>query len=174
MRPEAEQSVRPSHIYVALVSKQAAARRMSPMRARICSVLGTIVLVSAFLLGCGSDLLTPQARRDKFSNQVLKNMDLDAVITWARGHLSLTNATGLILPRSSFPKSLETAHPLLVQVVADTQTGSRFVFIAFKISVEREGLMIGMPNAKVNNYGYRHPITNGVFYVLDRDSSGRL
>ena len=133
------------------------------------SVLGPMVLLSALLLGCDSAPSTPEARRDKFSDQFLKKIDLNAVITWARGQLGPTNATGLILPRSSYPKSLETAHPFLAQVVTDAQTGSRFVFIALKLGLEREGLMIGMPNATVNNYGYRHQITNGVFYVFDRN-----
>lgn len=136
---------------------------------RSCSVLGTIILVSVLYLGCGPGSSTPQARRDEFSNQVLKTLDLDAIIIWAQEQLDPTNATGLSLPRSSYPKSLETARPLLTQIVADTQTGSRFVFISFKMGVEREGLMIGMPGAAVNNYGYRHQITNGVFYVFDRN-----
>lgn len=124
---------------------------MKLMRVRNCSMLGMIVLVSALLLGCGSGASTPQARCDEFSNQVLKNMDLEEVITWARGQLGPTNATGLSLPRSSYPKSLEIAHPLLAQIMVDTQTGSRFVFVAFKLGVECEGLMIGMPGATINN-----------------------
>ena len=59
MRPEAESLVRPSPVYVALVSEQAATRRMRPIRLGTGLVLGTMTLVSALVVGCGSGPSTP-------------------------------------------------------------------------------------------------------------------
>ncbi len=104
-----------------------------------------------------------------FCRDVLPVLDLNQIVDWARSELKGTNRIGTIYSADNYPKALAVYRPRVLQLVSDTQTGDHFLLLAFKFGLEREGLMIGATNSRVNNYGYRYPLTAGVFYVFDRN-----
>jgi hypothetical protein len=124
-------------------------------------------LAGLLVAGCSSKNTNPEVRWETFNVNVLNKIDLVSVVTWAKDQLNSTNENGFIFSPAVYPQQLSKLHPIVVQIQMDTQTGFKFIFVGFKLGIEREGIMIGSTEAKINNYGYRRQLTNGVYYVYD-------
>jgi hypothetical protein len=122
-------------------------------------LLALILLTQA----CGLRPEKPEVRFAK-AQRKLSNADLEELILWARSQLS-TNTVRSTLPKDGRPAALAKLDLKQLSIVRDVQTGDEFVSMSLAFGLEIESIMIGRPDAKINNYGFTRTLTNGVYYI---------